>query len=437
MRLEKLWNFLFNFICIAGCAYQVGNVVMSYFQYRTLTRNRFYSPKNISFPHLHYCFRFLEDGLNWTAVTKKYGKLYSYQDDMLRLNWIDILVIRDIFDMTPEPDIDKCLYRDSTGHRITISPIKGCNYFNISKYVNQQYICYHLKPVENSDIKFHDIYSSLLYDSMMYEISYSNILSKSTKIRVTLTHKGLPYISRFYAASFYKKSNEGQSLKMSCQMFKNYYLGYPYDDFICAKETDEFFLCMEECLASLSVKKYGRKLYSSYHIQPEDTKLISWTMLNNDTILSSIARFNDICSKSCPYFSCTYSYCVTAGHSDTSIDVDHVSKGSSIRIHSPSNPDMICAYFATLPFLDFFIYIFSTLGTWFGLVIIQCNPMKLFKVASDLYQKRQIRNMQARMNFMENRMDRRDIYLRHMMMRTRYYEIYSRRHRNDTRNIMI
>ena len=435
MNLEKLWNFFFNIICITGCAYQVGNVVVSYFQYRTVTKNRFESPTNISFPQLHYCFRFLDEGMDWPKVIKKYGKLYDYEDCNLRLLWMDILTVKDIIEMALEPKIDKCLYRDHTGHEIITSEMNKCNYFTVSKYVNQQYICYHLKATEDIQINYHNVYSSLLYDSMMYEIRYSNQLASSKKIRVTLTQDGLPFTSRYYALSFYKKSEAVQSLKLSCQKFQHSLLGYPYDAFLCEKDPDDFFHCMESCLSKLSMKTINRQPFSSFYEYPEDSKMISNEMLKNITIKSFLDDWNNQCEKVCIWLPCKYSYCITSGYAETHIDVAMKAKGSAIRIRSPAAPNVKTTYIPSLPFLDFFIYIFSTFGTWFGLVIIQCNPMKLFKCSYDAYQRRQIQKMQATVNLMRNRMNRRDVYLRRMMMRTRHYEIYFHRHRNALRNI--
>ena len=433
MKVKKWWNFFFNIICITGCAYQVGNVVMSYFQYQTVTRNRFESPTNISFPNLHYCFQYLYSGLDWPKVIKKYGKVSEINTH--REPWMDVLTIKDIFEMTPEPEIDECLYRDHTGHEVIRTEMNMCNYFTISKYVNQQYICYHLKATEDIQFNYRNVYSSLLFDSMIYEIRYSNTLSASTKTRATLTHSGLPFIGRKYALSFYKKPDVGQSLKLSCQEFCHSLLGYPYDSFLCENHPDDFFHCMESCLSKLSMKTINRQPFSSFYEHPEDIKMISSEMLKNITIKSFLDDWNNQCEKVCIRLPCKYSYCITSGYAETHIDVAVAVKGSAIRIRSPAAPNVKTTYVPSLPFLDFFIYIFSTFGTWFGLVIIRCNPMKLFKYSYDAYQRTRIQKMQTTVNLMRNRMNRRDLHLRRMMMRTRYYEIYFHRHRNALRNI--
>lgn len=437
MILEKLWNFFFNFICIAGCAYQVGNVVNSYFQYQTVTKNRFHSPTNISFPQLHYCFVYLYSGLDWSKVIKKYGKVFEYEGNISRALWMDVLTIKDILEWTPKPEIESCLYRDHTGHEIIRSEMKRCSYFTISKYVNQQYICYHLKGIEDIQFNYHNVYSSLLFDSMIYEIRYSNELASSKKIRVTLTQDGIPFISRYYALSFYKKSNTGQSLKLSCQKFKNSFLGYPYDAFLCAKDPKDFYHCMESCLSDFSMKTIKRQPFSSFYEYPEDSKLISEKMLKNATIKSFLDNWNNQCRKVCIRLPCEYSYCITSGHAETHIDVTVAVKGSAIRIQTPAAPMVTITYVPKLPFLDFFIYILSTFGTWFGLVIIQCNPMKLFKYSYDIHQKRCFQKIQARINVIQNRMNRRDAYARRMMMEIRNYETYCRRRRSNTRNIVL
>ena len=117
--------------------------------------------------------------------------------------WTSILTIKDIFDFTPDIDIAECAYRDKTGSNVIERTKENCTFFNITKYV-RQYICYRIKPQENNNMRFGAIYSSLYYERMLFEISCSGRLSRSTKSRVTLTGTTYPYMSRKYTPCYYK-----------------------------------------------------------------------------------------------------------------------------------------------------------------------------------------------------------------------------------------
>lgn len=81
----------------------------------------------------------------------------------------------------------------------------------------------------------------------------------------------------------------------------------------------------------------------------------------------------------CNMYPCVNTYCITVGHADSSVEVMGKKSGSTIRIESPSFPNAYIIYVPQVPLLDFIIYILSSLGTWFGLVIIQCNPIALIQ----------------------------------------------------------
>lgn len=125
---ETVWNFVFDILCIAGCTYQVQNVVLSYFSYGTVTRNKYYPPEYVTYPELHYCFSYLEDAIDWDAVGKKYGKTMPHSNFQEQANWTNILTIKDIFDFTPNIDIEKCLIRDKTGFNAIEGVKEKCDF---------------------------------------------------------------------------------------------------------------------------------------------------------------------------------------------------------------------------------------------------------------------------------------------------------------------
>lgn len=410
---ERVWDTIFFLLCIAGCSFQLINIAMSYFSYGTVTRNRYHEPRMIHYPELHYCFLYLQDGLDWPAVEEKYGKLFPWSNLTHMQRWQDVLTIEDILLFTPTAEINECSFRHHTGNKIIHMKKDECNkFFRIRKYTVQQYICYHLVAREQISVTFRSIEASIQYERMIYEISFVGKLSNSSKIRPTIVSHGKVEYSRSYAPGFHKRPEEALFVQISCQNFTNQYIGYPYDSFVCARDDEDHQSCVDSCVENTTIKYLDRLPFTSSYHQPLKKKFISVSLINNDTISQSVSEWYAECETRCPMYACRYSICFTSGHSEISLGKNIVKLGSSIQVDTPSYPDIHVEYVASLPFLELIIYMLSCLGTWFGLVIISCNPLKLIRkfygICEDRITRRRMR-----------RVDRTEIFIRRMHRRTR------------------
>lgn len=409
--VHKIWNWIFNLLCIVGCGYQLTNIATAYFKYGTVSRVWFTTPDKLDYPDLHFCFLYLVDALNWSQVSSKYGEAVMNMSTNYRM---DYLTIGDILQFTPAKEelIDECSYRDNIGNDM-IRNEKQCTSFSISKYVFQQYVCYHMMAKNQISISFESVQKSLFFERVMYEIRFSGQLSKARKIRTTVNNEGYPEISRTYAPGYYKRADQDVSILISCQNFTNFQLGFPYDEFTCQTGDEEYFTCRNWCLNNKTMKHLGRMPYTTFHNGISDKKLVSYSMLQNVTISKLLLKWDSECQKNCKFFPCTYTYCLTVGHADTSIQFDGEKASSTIRIESPSNPETYTKYFPSLPFLDFIIYVFSSLGTWFGLVIISCNPLGILSMVHT--------KVMNAIEERERRIQRNEILIRRMRRRVKLF----------------
>ena len=388
ISIEKFWNISFNLICIAGCAYQIIYIFLSYFEYGTVTRNKYYQQQITPFSDLHTCFLCLSDMLNMSHIQAKYGISEKPHDSF---DLMDIVTIGDMLTFTPDIDISECAFRDSTGNYVIFANQSMCSdFFALSKYLNGQYVCHKLSIKDPFDITLLSVSTSLKYDRSMYEIRFVGQHSKARKIRPTITTKIFPTIGNKYASTYYKSSNQDLSLHISCQNITNYWLGYPYDSFTCEEEGEiGYYQCFDSCIEKKTMKEYNRLPYTSFYntsmYGESDIKMMSPSMIKNRTISSVLNKWYIECGKICNMYACVDTFCLSVGHSDTSIQVNGIKSGSTIRIESPSSPNAYIIYVPQVPLLDFIIYILSSLGTWFGLVIIQCNPIQICKYSNANY----------------------------------------------------
>lgn len=382
------WNVVYTAACIVGFSSQIIAIAMTYFEYGTVTRMRVNAPEMIIFPDLHVCFLYLQDAMNWNLVEAKYGKMFKHDTYIQSLQWMDILTIADIMEFTTSLYVDECTYRDRTGHDLLSDNHGRCNLFHIDKYVFQQYICYHMAAKEQVNIPFRFIHASLIGERWIYEFRFSRKLGECKKIRLTLTNGGYPYISRNYSPSFYKRADDRISMFAACQNYTHYHLGFPFDKFPCENKRPDFFHCLKNCLTNSSVATFGRYPYTEFLNSSEDIKFVSRGMLQNESIRDTISNIYFRCYDLCPMFPCTYSYCLTVGRSGLADEVRGRKEGSSIDIESPLNPDTSFRYIPSVPFLDLIVYSLSTIGIWFGISILSCNPVIVIKQVYDKHVER-------------------------------------------------
>ena len=144
---------------------------------------------------------------------------------------------------------------------------------------------------------FDTVLNSLHYDRMIFEIQYGGKLSMARKARMTLSGIDNPFVGRSYSTSYYKESDEKASVYVSCQKFNNKFLGYPHNSRSCPKSNDSYenFKCHGAYLTRYTMKHLNRKMFHSFHFIPEDSLMISASMVRNKTIMNMYSNWLNQC----------------------------------------------------------------------------------------------------------------------------------------------
>ena len=383
INVEKGCNVVYKLLCICGCVYQLQNVVLSYFSFETVTQNKFLDPVIVNIPSLHYCFLTIYAAMDRSYMKRKYGfdtaTDWSFGPEAL----FDRITVAEMLNNTPKAAIDACLYRDATGNdMIELFDAESCSRaFETKKYIHQQYTCYMLSPKEQIYSSFRSVESSLRSGRVILDMRFGEPLSRFRKIRFTITDGGYPYISKAYSPAFYKAITDKISAHIFCQNYTVTTLGYPYDRYTCEMEEMEHFNCMDKCLNRTYIQTFGRLPFALFHDKHTKMKLVSAIMLQNRTVSLMLNAIHDTCKRSCPTYPCFFTYCITIGHANTLREekVKKISPDTTIRIETTGQPNAFITYLPKLPLLDFIIYIMSSLGAWFGFVMISCNPGSAIK----------------------------------------------------------
>lgn len=394
LSIQKLWNIIFFLLCIIGCGYQLIDIGISYFSYTNITSVKYSNPIVIKFPALHACFvmTFFKELIEHIELKegKDFNKGRNFSDRRLVMNY---LTIEDILIYTPNITIKECRYRDDTGYSTVVRNGSYCEeFFNTSKYVFQQYICYKYQDTRNHFYTHKFIQSSFYFERLLYQILFHHNLAHALKIRTTLSSDGMPYVGKNYDIAFYKELEQIKLFQISCDNYTLIKLGYPYDNFFCADNMTEYYDCINNCYEDLSLRMLGKLPFTSFYATPRNTKLITDAMTKDKRIAGMMTKWNEKCIKLCIRYPCIYSYCVTNGRSDSS------NYGTSaIRVETSAHPNLIVI---NMPYIDLsntLVYTLSTLGTWFGLVIIEYNPLTIIMfIRKKIFHKENIPNSNNR-----------------------------------------
>ena len=415
-KFQRVSSHTYCILCVIGCMYQLQLSLVGYLRFGTVTKTRYLVPQVINFPPLHFCFLCMEDMVNVTQVQDKYNITVNEDIPNELYNLMDIMTIEDILNFTPNDPLESCTYRDHTGNKIRFGNKEEClKIFEIQKYIIQQHLCYAVVARKDISVTFWSVERSLRYERLIFRIKLSEKHARSQKIRPTITNWRFPLIENAYSQSYYKKSGSDISIDISCSNVSVSFLGYPYDKFTCIKDGDmDYYQCVDSCLEKKTLINLSRLPHTSYHhkrsLNISFMKIVSTSMVDNDTISHLINDWTAECDAACPAFVCRYSYCNNVGN----YGQRSAKQGTTIRVDSPPGPELRIAAVPMISLLDLFVYASSSLGTWFGFVFITFNPLNLFGNTCKHFKTRNI----------GGRTNRNDLILHTMVMRSRYHERY-------------
>jgi len=143
----------------------------------------------------------------------------------------------------------------------------------------------------------------------------------------------------------------------------------PYDTKCTKGLLDDDFECTRKCREKMFRKE---NLVGPDEItwEPVGLRHFNFADIQNKSLLDIIDKGNEFCAKKCNRKSCRTWYTIT------NVRGFHWMVNESVSLSSRCDlkPSIIVSHQAKLVFLDFFIYISSSIGVWFGMSIIKMNP---------------------------------------------------------------
>ena len=381
-----------------GFVYQVSEISVEYFAYRTSTKVALQLEHKFINPAIILCPRYTDiiDRSNY----EKYGihskttfKLSEHLNDMSKLT------IKDIFHMTLHTNNSMvgCQFRNNEYNMDSYNRDQCYSMFNVTKYQEGAFICYQFRT-RIPDNQFNCEQAALSFHSYneLYSIQLHPRFLLSNRIKVisfipdaTDSLFNLPIISRrfYFTLSRYGSSSPDTSIinyiSLSGDVYSITRLEKPYDTACVRNHEETEYACRRKCNIA-SFKSHDIFPPNEFTIEPLPLKHSKNVVTSlNKTLLRDIESRTQICMMACSEHAlCEDWYTVTLANSSPVRYLNTLSISSTCS----NRPAVIVEHLPKVMFMDFVMYVSSSFGIWFGFSILSINPFK------KTFRKRKITN---------------------------------------------
>ena len=378
---KRILSLLFVLLCVSGFMIQVEQVSEIYFRFRTTTKTEFQVKETEQYQMIDFCPRYL-DLLDRTRY-KEYGIQKNLPRNLTMIfEELSILTVKQILDLTPSSEeiIQMCLVRKGIMSSVKSlkRPEECLDFFEVSKSVNGEKVCYRFMPRNQSSYSVGDVASSLTHMNIVWEITLQPVLGKTIFgffiNHFTYSSEGGsldPLVSRMFGIKIDNANTFNESgFFVYGQSFEIKRLPHPYDS-QCTPNHDRQ-ACYEECLID-RFKSINRIPWSGFHRKHIDKKIYTYKDNNSNKTMARVAEtaFKE-CHTSCKIKTeCQTIFSITSVQENVSLR-----KRFYIASMVPGGPRIWVYTVPLLTLIEYVVQVGSCCGIWFGLSIVSLDPVK-------------------------------------------------------------
>ena len=416
------FNIFFRLLCFVGFVYQVIEISQEFFAYRTTSKIILRVDNKIIDPSIIFCTRCTDilDRSNYQHYGIYAKSNFNYTEV---LSDVSKLTIKDIFDLTPAPEhvMIGCQIRKNAYDVNSYSQDECYSLFHVTKYIEGMFVCYQFSTtITNSKFRCDEAARSYFSHNELYGISLQKLFLLSNSIKViSFIPKGfnnsimnMPFTSRrFYVMKLryneqhFSTSNENY-LYISGDLYNITRLEKPYDTKCIEIEENVDFICRRRCNID-AFKEHNIFPPNEFTMNPLPIKTLNPKTLKNETLLQNVKLRNEECVAQCTGNLCRDWYTVTNLETLPLLRINTL----SIVSRCSTRPTVFIQYLPRITFMEFILFISSSLGIWFGVSIISVNPFggnnctkitKRNKVSNNTVSE--LREITARIEIQESKM---------------------------------
>ena len=411
-----VFKLILNLFCLAGLVQQIIQTSDVYFHYKTRTVTKIFVTTRVFDPALHTCHRVVDifDIDRWNQLKRKRFKglrKTGLQDDVEAVNqFFREVTIQDMFRFTPSTEdlMIQCHIRRPNEYlyEFNIPKVKCYEFFKISKYFHREFMCYHFQLTEK--VLNNDSYSinEVMFTQSAQSSLFSVILNR-TSIRYSdyfTTFAQMPNSNHLYTSgmtdfhwrrinrktfnaenNFFTVTYHTARIKMQPTPYETRCLDFGKDK--CYY--DGYYECLNQVLS----QKISQVVVS-YPIYDENLRNKLLLPSGNQTSRQAFFEAERECYERLGPFEDT---CDMSGTiSSPSARGATYTNSLLIELSWPKSLGFEIIHEPIMNFIDFFVYIFSAFGTWYG--------FSFFGFASIIQEK--ISNKRSKVSFSQSFVNR-------------------------------
>lgn len=377
-RRQLLIKLLLILSACIGFLTQVTHVSSEYFAYHTSNKIKTVQPQKIIVPRISLCIRYndifdADRFLNDTGIRVK--RVYNLETVIAEASKV---TLAQVFEYTPDADqvMDSCYYRLTEFDYIQANKSTCNQRIKVSKFYMQEYICYQFEETVRL-VRAVSITHSLFYSYKIFEVGLSAVFKRAVVVAAMAHYHTYPHIARDYTSYKALYPDARHLVNRSCNFLlvsgkwtAVELLESPYDTRCVPRDLSLYYDCFARCLIH-RMSPIDRVPYSEILIHPFDKKHLNLNDLADPGTYDKVKRWNSECNKQCYFRPCIQHLSVTTTHEDM---LANISMGFAAL--SPPAPGTQTTAVPTMTPIEYFSFVCSCFGTWFGLSFLSLVQLK-------------------------------------------------------------
>ena len=387
MSYTQYSKYIYRIFLTIGLIVHVSIITIGYLRYETRTSLNLSLPTTTHSQALSVCFKLIEL-LDQDWVEKKYGHRLTHGKLVDREKSADQLqrdiTMREIFDRTPSVDEAYGMVyirdNDTYGVELVRDRKSMTKYFEIYRYITQDYICYRVQTRDRLVYNY-EIMAKSRWMGMVYAFGFSREIATRASFLMPVIHgaNDIPMSSILYSPqSDFSMSENLSVFRVVSQKIAKQYLPHPYEtDCFDYKGKDRERL-MNECLVLMTINRLGfipfseiksLPLFPNYgHLKIKHQS----DFATNRTLWSQMKQIKSHCDRLYPKVECKTSFFTTF-----IVGRHNWGDGLVFRVGQPTSPTIVVTYHPNQDFYTFFLFTLSCFGVWLGWSLMDFDPSTL------------------------------------------------------------
>lgn len=367
-------------VAIIGFTFQVVQVSVLYFRFKTSTHVSFETPEFLETHSAALCIRFT-DIIDKERLFKETGiRLQDTRTLEEGMRQSGKLTVDQVFEYTPQENetIVSCVHRPDEWSIERIVGPDCYKVFRVRKFFMLEYICYIADQVSDHKMRVEAVVQSMFAKGIIFTVLFNQSFSEMDRVLPIAFGPGWPIVSRDHAPvqSFVKdRPKKGNTKKFALIVvtpsdLSVHLLPRPYDT-DCFQVTSDTNLsgCRQRCLLQAFApfqRVPGTEILTTRHkLKPLTTADVM------DPIQGpAIRELHQNCVSRCRRRACNSGYSVTSvGRSMTT--------GETVRLNlaAPLHSKVVITAQPSMLFIEYFSLVCSCFGTWFGLSFLSLKEL--------------------------------------------------------------